>query len=179
MASRSSAPLVWRDRAVPTRMCSAAAPPWPCGKITDTEWSLSFLRGIVTVRIAYRLVRDSTLLVPASPPQSVYAKAHSALRSEHMELRWPTDRIDYVPITEREPLPLPDGARLIVWPKAKQPWLSTYLWATEESHLGEMVVESECLSDPKMVHDHLARTVRKGPLFVLVKPFKHYPSCLF
>ena len=33
-----------------------------------------------------------------------------------MELRWPTDRIDYVPITEREPLPLPDGARLIVWP---------------------------------------------------------------
>jgi peptidoglycan/xylan/chitin deacetylase (PgdA/CDA1 family) len=33
-----------------------------------------------------------------------------------MELRWPTDRVDYVPITEREPLPLPDGARLIVWP---------------------------------------------------------------
>jgi len=33
-----------------------------------------------------------------------------------MELRWPTDRIDYVPITQREPLPLPDGARLIVWP---------------------------------------------------------------
>jgi len=33
-----------------------------------------------------------------------------------MELRWPTDRIDYVPITKREPLPLPDGAKLIVWP---------------------------------------------------------------
>ena len=33
-----------------------------------------------------------------------------------MELRWPTDRIDYVPITERQPLPLPDGAKLIVWP---------------------------------------------------------------
>ena len=33
-----------------------------------------------------------------------------------MELRWPTDRIDYVPITDREPLPLPDRARLIVWP---------------------------------------------------------------
>ena len=32
-----------------------------------------------------------------------------------MELHWPTDRIDYVPITEREPLPLPDGAKLIVW----------------------------------------------------------------
>ena len=33
-----------------------------------------------------------------------------------MELRWPTDRIDYVPITQRQPLPLPDGAKVIVWP---------------------------------------------------------------
>src|SRR5438105_10103617 len=74
------------------------------------------LRGIVTVRIAYGLVRDSTPSVPASPPQSVYSIVRSALRSEHMELRWPTDRIDYAPITERQPLPLPDGAKLIVWP---------------------------------------------------------------
>ena len=33
-----------------------------------------------------------------------------------MELRWPTDRIDYVPITQRQPQPLPDGAKVIVWP---------------------------------------------------------------
>lgn len=33
-----------------------------------------------------------------------------------MAYDWPTDRIDYVPITERDPLPLPDGARVIVWP---------------------------------------------------------------
>jgi allantoinase len=33
-----------------------------------------------------------------------------------MELRWPTDRLDYVPITDRPPLPLPDGARVVVWP---------------------------------------------------------------
>ena len=29
---------------------------------------------------------------------------------------WPTDRLDYTPITGRAPLPLPDGARIVVWP---------------------------------------------------------------
>ena len=33
-----------------------------------------------------------------------------------MSIQWPTDRLDYVPITERAPLPLPDGARIVVWP---------------------------------------------------------------
>ena len=33
-----------------------------------------------------------------------------------MEIRRPTDRLDYVPITERLPLPLPDGGRIVVWP---------------------------------------------------------------
>jgi peptidoglycan/xylan/chitin deacetylase (PgdA/CDA1 family) len=33
-----------------------------------------------------------------------------------MEIRRPTDRIDYVPITDRLPLPLPDGGRIVVWP---------------------------------------------------------------
>ncbi|OGL12171.1 MAG: polysaccharide deacetylase [Candidatus Rokubacteria bacterium RIFCSPLOWO2_12_FULL_71_22] len=32
------------------------------------------------------------------------------------DLLQPTDRVDYVPITRREPLPLPDGARIVVWP---------------------------------------------------------------
>lgn len=33
-----------------------------------------------------------------------------------MKLEWPTDRLDYVPITERPPLPLPGGAKVVVWP---------------------------------------------------------------
>ena len=33
-----------------------------------------------------------------------------------MKLEWPTDRLDYVPIIERPPLPLPGGARVVVWP---------------------------------------------------------------
>ena len=33
-----------------------------------------------------------------------------------MKLDWPTDRIDYSPINERAPLPLPGGAKLVVWP---------------------------------------------------------------
>jgi peptidoglycan/xylan/chitin deacetylase (PgdA/CDA1 family) len=33
-----------------------------------------------------------------------------------MDLRRPTDRVDYVPITQRASLPLPDGARMVVWP---------------------------------------------------------------
>jgi len=33
-----------------------------------------------------------------------------------MKLEWPTDRLDYVPITGRPPLPLPGGARVAVWP---------------------------------------------------------------
>jgi allantoinase len=33
-----------------------------------------------------------------------------------MKLDWPTDRIDYSPITERPPLPLPGGAKVVVWP---------------------------------------------------------------
>jgi allantoinase len=33
-----------------------------------------------------------------------------------MKLEWPTDRIDYVPITGRPPLPLPGGAKVVVWP---------------------------------------------------------------
>jgi peptidoglycan/xylan/chitin deacetylase (PgdA/CDA1 family) len=33
-----------------------------------------------------------------------------------MEITRPTDRLDYVPITARPPLSLPDGARIVVWP---------------------------------------------------------------
>ena len=33
-----------------------------------------------------------------------------------MKLEWPTDRLDYVPITDRPPLPLPGGAKVVVWP---------------------------------------------------------------
>jgi allantoinase len=33
-----------------------------------------------------------------------------------MKLDWPTDRIDYSPIHERPPLPLPGGAKVVVWP---------------------------------------------------------------
>jgi allantoinase len=33
-----------------------------------------------------------------------------------MDLQKPTDRLDFVPITARPPLPLPDGARIVVWP---------------------------------------------------------------
>jgi len=33
-----------------------------------------------------------------------------------MKLDWPTDRIDYSPIIERPPLPLPGGAKVAVWP---------------------------------------------------------------
>lgn len=33
-----------------------------------------------------------------------------------MKLDWPTDRLDYVPITDRPPLPLPGGAKVVVWP---------------------------------------------------------------
>jgi peptidoglycan/xylan/chitin deacetylase (PgdA/CDA1 family) len=33
-----------------------------------------------------------------------------------MSLEWPTDRIDYVPIHQRPPLPLPGGAKVVVWP---------------------------------------------------------------
>jgi hypothetical protein len=33
-----------------------------------------------------------------------------------MKLDWPTDRIDFVPITERPALPLPGGARVVAWP---------------------------------------------------------------
>jgi peptidoglycan/xylan/chitin deacetylase (PgdA/CDA1 family) len=33
-----------------------------------------------------------------------------------MTLEWPTDRIDYSPIHERPPLPLPGGAKVVVWP---------------------------------------------------------------
>ena len=33
-----------------------------------------------------------------------------------MKLDWPTDRLDYVPITGRPPLPLPGGAKVVVWP---------------------------------------------------------------
>ena len=33
-----------------------------------------------------------------------------------MKLDWPTDRLDYVPITGRPRLPLPGRARVVVWP---------------------------------------------------------------
>ena len=33
-----------------------------------------------------------------------------------MKLILPTDRLDYIPITGRPPLPLPGGARVVVWP---------------------------------------------------------------
>ena len=33
-----------------------------------------------------------------------------------MKLDWPSDRIDYSPINERPPLPLPNGAKVVVWP---------------------------------------------------------------
>jgi allantoinase len=33
-----------------------------------------------------------------------------------MSLDWPTDRIDFVPITDRPPLPLPEGRKVVVWP---------------------------------------------------------------
>ncbi len=33
-----------------------------------------------------------------------------------MKLDWPTDRLDYAPITDRPPLPLPGGAKVVVWP---------------------------------------------------------------
>lgn len=33
-----------------------------------------------------------------------------------MKLEWPTDRLDYVPITDRPRLPLPGRARVVVWP---------------------------------------------------------------
>ena len=33
-----------------------------------------------------------------------------------MSLEWPTDRIDYVPIHQRPLLPLPGGAKVVVWP---------------------------------------------------------------
>ncbi len=33
-----------------------------------------------------------------------------------MSLDWPTDRIDYVPIHQRAALPLPGGAKVVVWP---------------------------------------------------------------
>jgi hypothetical protein len=36
--------------------------------------------------------------------------------------------------------------------------------------LVEMMVKSEHLSDAKMVHNHLARAVSKGPLLILTKP---------
>jgi len=37
-------------------------------------------------------------------------------RATPSPIRWPTDRLDYSPITARPPLPLPDGARMVVWP---------------------------------------------------------------
>lgn len=33
-----------------------------------------------------------------------------------MKLEWPSDRLDYVPITDRPRLPLPGRARVVVWP---------------------------------------------------------------
>ena len=33
-----------------------------------------------------------------------------------MKLDWPTDRLDYVPITDRPRLPLPGRAKVVVWP---------------------------------------------------------------
>ena len=33
-----------------------------------------------------------------------------------MSLDWPTDRIDFVPINGRAPLPLPEGRKVVVWP---------------------------------------------------------------
>ena len=38
------------------------------------------------------------------------------MASTERPLLRPTDRVDYVPITERPRLPLPDGARIVVWP---------------------------------------------------------------
>ena len=33
-----------------------------------------------------------------------------------MKLDWPTDRLDYVPITDRPPLRLPGRAKVVIWP---------------------------------------------------------------
>ena len=33
-----------------------------------------------------------------------------------MNIEWPNDRLDYSPIIDRPPLPLPDGAKVVVWP---------------------------------------------------------------
>ncbi|HIA81063.1 MAG TPA: polysaccharide deacetylase, partial [Rhodospirillales bacterium] len=33
-----------------------------------------------------------------------------------MKIEWPNDRLDYSPIIDRPPLPLPDGAKVVVWP---------------------------------------------------------------
>ena len=37
-------------------------------------------------------------------------------REKNTKLKWPTDRIDYVPMVGRPPLPLPRGAKVAVWP---------------------------------------------------------------
>ena len=52
-------------------------------------------------------------------------------------------------------------------------------WATEESHLLEMMVKSEHLAEPEVVHGHLGRAIRKRPLLILIEPFKHRPGRLF
>ena|SRR6266851_5712296 len=66
-----------------------------------------------------------------------------------------------------------------VWPTTEYAWFSTRSGTTEEPHLVEMVVKSEYLSDAKMVHNHLARAVSKGPHLILIELFKHCPSRLF
>ena len=55
--------------------------------------------------------------------------------------------------------------------------VSRIFWRqTEESHLIEMMIESEDLSDTEAFHHHLAGTVRKRPLFILVESLKHFPG---
>ena len=46
----------------------------------------------------------------------------------------------------------------------------------DEAHLLEMVIESEYLLDPLVLHHHPRATVSEGPLLVLVKLLKGFPG---
>jgi hypothetical protein len=55
--------------------------------------------------------------------RNAQAQRHTSARrclregeDKDMSLEWPTDRIDYVPIHQRPLLPLPGGAKVVVWP---------------------------------------------------------------
>ena len=93
-----------------------AVVPHPFGSIDLAEVQA---RADAITREVERLLLETPSAKGADAPRAPPAGGDGAARgvgSGAMDITRPTDRLDYVPITRRPPLPLPDGARIVVWP---------------------------------------------------------------